>query len=150
MVNFATLIPFICNGYFKPLQLYPFLQNRDKINKFCILSVINQTQEEVLNINDTFWAISTLQNSQKLYITCLQYRFSITLCFPYNIIYLPNGYKVNAITFVLPSNNKLNVGSIMEPPENKLGVNRSYSKINNFSLFNPKTYLFLPMTDYRP
>ena len=36
--------------------------------------------------------------------------------------------------FVLPSNNRLNVDSIMETTENKLGFNRSYSKINNFSL----------------
>ena len=46
----------------------------------------------------------------------------ITLHFPYDIIYLPDGCKANAITFVLPSNNKLNVDSIMEAPENKLGI----------------------------
>ena len=75
-----------------------------------------------------------LQNNKKLYITCLQYIYSITLCFPYDIIYLPNGCKANAIAFILPSSNKLNVDSIMEALENKLSLNRSYSKINNFSL----------------
>ena len=49
-------------------------------------------------------------------------------------MYLPNGCEANAITFVLPSNNRLNVDSIIETSENKLGFNRSYSKINNFSL----------------
>ena len=32
----------------------PFLHNKDGINKFCILSVINQTQGEAININDNF------------------------------------------------------------------------------------------------
>ena len=38
-----------------------FPQNKYRINKFCILSVINQTQDEAININDHFWSISTLQ-----------------------------------------------------------------------------------------
>ena len=70
------------------------------------------------------------------YITCLQYSYSITLCFPYDVIYLYAGCKANAITFVPPSNNRLNVDSIMEALENKLGFNRSYSKINNCSLMH--------------
>ena len=31
-----------------------------------ILSIINQTQDEGFNINDNFWAISTLQDNKKL------------------------------------------------------------------------------------
>ena len=102
-----------------------FLQNKDKINKFCILSVINQTQDEAINTNDNFWAISTLHNSKMLYITCLQYSYSISLCLSYDIIYLPDRCEANAITFLLPSNNGQNVGSIMEAMENKLGFNIS-------------------------
>ena len=49
-----------------------FLKDRAEINNFFILSVINQTQDAALNINDNFWAISTLQNYKKLYITYLQ------------------------------------------------------------------------------
>ena len=49
------------------------LNNKVKINDFCILSVINQLQDQALNINDNFWAIPTLQDNKKLYITCLQY-----------------------------------------------------------------------------
>ena len=93
------------------------------MNKFCILSVINQTQDEAFNINDNFWAISTLHDNKKLYITCLQHSYFIKLYFPYNIIYLPDGCEANAITFVLPSNNKLNVEPIIETPEYKLGFN---------------------------
>ena len=111
-----------------------FLQTKDKINNFCMLSVISQMQDEAININDDFWAISTLQNNKKLYITSLQYRYSITHHFPYNVIYLPDGCEANAITFVIPSNKRLNVDPIMESQENKLGFNRSYPKINNFSL----------------
>ena len=36
------------------------LKNKYRINKSCILSAINQTQDEAFNINDNFWAISTL------------------------------------------------------------------------------------------
>ena len=50
------------------------------------------------------------------------------------MIYLPDGYEANAITFVLSSNNQLNVDCIMKAPESKLGFHRSYPKINNFSL----------------
>ena len=79
-------------------------------------------------------AISTLQDNKKLYMTFLQYSYTIKLHFPYDIIYLPNGCEANAVTFVLPSNNKLNIKSSIEANEYKLGFNRSYSKINNFSL----------------
>ena len=108
-----------------------FLQNNEK---FCICSVRNQTQDEAININDNFWVISTLQNNKKLYITYLQYSYSTTLWFPYNIIYLPDGCEANNINFVLPSDNQLYSHSIMEAPENKLDFKRSCSKINNFSL----------------
>ena len=80
-------------------------------------------QDEAININDNFWDISTLQNNKKLYITCLQYNCSISLCFLYDIIYLPDGCEANTIT-----------ESIIEDQENKLGFNRAYSKFNNFSL----------------
>ena len=86
-----------------------FLKDQVKINDVCILSVLNQMQDEGLNISDNFRAISTLQDNKKLYITCLQYCYTIDLCFPYNIIYLSNGHEANAITFVLRS--KLNVES---------------------------------------
>ena len=98
------------------------------------MSVINQAQDKVININNNVWAISTLQNNKKLYIPCLQYSYSISICFPYYIVHLPDGYEANAVTFVLPSNDRLNVNSMIKTMENKLGFNRSYSKINNFSL----------------
>ena len=93
-----------------------------------------QTQDEALNINDNFLATSTFQDNKKLYMTCLQYSYRIKLHFPNDIIYLPNGCEVNAITFVLPSKNKLNVEPPREATEYKLDLNRSYSKINNFGL----------------
>ena len=110
------------------------LKNRVKINDFCIISVINQTQDEAINNNDNFGTISILQDNTKLYITCLQYSYTIKLCFQYDVIYLPDGCAANVITFVLPSNNKLNVEPSTEATEYKLGFNRSYSKINNFCL----------------
>ena len=111
-----------------------FLQNRNKINTFCTLSVINQTQDKLVNINDIFWAISTLESNKKLHITCLQFSYSLTLQFPYDIINLPDGCEANAITFILPSNNQLNVDSSIKASENRLRFNRLYSKIGNFSL----------------
>ena len=111
-----------------------FCQDKNEINRFCILSVINQTQDEAVNISDNIWAISTIQNNKKLYITCLQYSYAISLHFAYDIICLWDRCEASAISFVLPSNNQLNVDSIMEFMENKLGFSRSYSKINNFSL----------------
>ena len=42
-----------------------FYQDKNKINKFCILSVTNQMNDEAININDCFWAISILQNNKK-------------------------------------------------------------------------------------
>ena len=46
----------------------------------------------------------------------------IKLQFPYDIIYLPNGYKANAIIFVLPSSNKLYVEPTIEATKCKLGL----------------------------
>ena len=38
------------------------------------------------------------------------------------------------MSFLLPSNNKLQVESPIETSQHKLGLNRSYSKIDNFNL----------------
>ena len=38
----------------------PFLQNKDRRNKFCILSMVNQTQDEAVSANDHFWSSSNL------------------------------------------------------------------------------------------
>ena len=81
------------------------LQSRNKINTFYTPSVINQTQDKAVNINEYFWAISTLESNKKLYITCLQFSYSLPQWFPHDIIYLPDGCEANAITFILPSNN---------------------------------------------
>ena len=54
-----------------------FLKDRVQINDFFILSVINQTEDEALNINDNFWAVSTLQDNKNLYVTCLHYSYTI-------------------------------------------------------------------------
>ena len=91
--------------HFKVCSYALFLQNKDNIITFCTLSVINQTHDKAVNINNNFWAISTLQNYKKLYIACLQFSYSQALCFPYDIIYLLDRCKVSAITFVLPSKN---------------------------------------------
>ena len=85
-------------------------------------------------MNENLWAISTIENNKKLYITCLQFSYSLVLQFPYDIINLPNRCEANAITFILPSNNWFNIDSSIKAWENKFGFNRSYSKILNFSL----------------
>ena len=72
--------------------------------------------------------------TKKLLITCLQFCYTIKLCFPYNIIYLPHSCEASAISYVLPSKNKLKVDSYIETPQYKLGFSRSYSNINNLSL----------------
>ena len=96
------------------------LQNKGRINKFCLLSMVNQMQDVAININDNFWSISTLHNDKK----GLHHLFAVQLfnkmCFPYDIIYLPDGCEANTITFVLPSNNKLNVELIDESLKNQV------------------------------
>ena len=103
-----------------------FLKDKVKINDACILSVTNQVQDEALNINDNFWAISTLQENKKLYITCLQYSYTIKISILYDIIYLPDDCEANAGTFMLPPTNKLNIEPSIEATEYKLGFDRSY------------------------
>ena len=133
MVNFVTLIPPHIQQTPQSPTAMPH-SSKIKINTFCILLVINQTHDKAVNTNDNFWTITTLQNNKKFYIICLQFSYSLALHFPYDIIYLLDGCKANTITFVLPSNNQLSIDSIIKGSENKLGFNRSYSKIDNFSL----------------
>ena len=90
--------------------------------------MVNQTQDEIITINDNFWSISTLHANKKLYVTRLQFSYLIKLCFPYDIVYLLNVCEAIAITFTLPSNNKLYVEFIEELPKLKFGFNRSYLK----------------------
>ena len=130
MTNFVPLTPPIHNSHLKLVLLCPISSKFKRINTFCTLSLINQTQHKAININENFWAISTLESKKKLYITCLQFSYSLALQFPCDVIYLPDGCEANAITFVLPSNNHLNVHSDIKASEN----NRSYSKTGNFYL----------------
>ena len=94
-----------------------FLQNKDRINKFCTLSMVNQMQDGAFNISDNLWSISTLHDNKKVYISCFQFSYLIKLYFPYYIVYLPSGCEANAVTSILPSNNNLNVEPINEPPK---------------------------------
>ena len=105
-----------------------FLNNKTRINSVSILSVINQTHDEAGSINDSSLAISTLQGDKKLYITCLQFSYTIKLHFPYDIIYLSDRCEANAMSFILLSNNRLHEESFIKTPHHKLGFNRSYSK----------------------
>ena len=105
-----------------------------KINSVCILSIINQTHDKAITINDIFWAISTLSNDKVSYITCLQFSYTIKLHYPYYIIYLPDGCEANAMSFMLLSNSIPHVESSIKTLQHKLGFNRSYSKLNNFNL----------------
>ena len=77
--------------------------------------------------------ISILQDDKRLYITCLQFSYSIKLYFLYDKIYLPDGCEAKAMSFLLPSNNKLHVESSINTPKHKLVFNSSYSKIDNFN-----------------
>ena len=56
-----------------------FIQIRNKINTFYTLSVINQTHDKAVNINDNFRVILTLENTRKLYIICLHFSYLIAL-----------------------------------------------------------------------
>ena len=108
-----------------------FLKDKIQRNDVCILSVVNQTQDEALNINNNFWEISILQDDKKLYTTCLQYSYTIELCYPYDIIYLPDGCEANAK--LLYYHLTINIESSNEATEYILGFNRSYAKFDNFS-----------------
>ena len=72
MDSFVILTPLCVADTHKSCCYALILKDKVKMNDVCILSVINQTQDEALNINDNFWAISTLKDDKKLYITCLQ------------------------------------------------------------------------------
>ena len=82
----------------------------------------------------TFGQPQHLKGIKKLYITCLQFSYSLPLLFPYDIIYLPDGCEANATTFILPYNKCLNVDSDIKTSENKFSFNRPNSKIENFNL----------------
>ena len=114
-----------------------FFQNTMRTNIFCTLSIFNQTQVKALNINEKFWAISTLESNKKLYITCLQFSYSLALWFPYDITYITDGCEANAITFILPCNKCLNVDSDIKAWENKFGLIRSYCKLKILTWCKP-------------
>ena len=53
-----------------------FWQSTKRINTYCTLSIISQTQDKDININENFWAISALESNKKLHITCLKLSYS--------------------------------------------------------------------------
>ena len=61
-INSPLYTTVISNSYSYAL----FLQDKERINMFCILSVINQTQNEAFDIDNNFWAISTLHDNKNI------------------------------------------------------------------------------------
>ena len=59
-----------------------FLINKAEISSVCILSVLNQTQDQEFNTNDNFGQYPTSRMIKKLYTTSLQSTYTIKPIFP--------------------------------------------------------------------
>ena len=102
---------------------YLLQNNLNKIEQYCLFSVINQTTDQAISLNYYYWAIMTVVLT-KLQVICLMSSYYIKLKCPVNIIFLPNASEGYTNTFYLPARNslskevdsrKLEVGLLMLP-----------------------------------
>ena len=87
-------------------RYFLFEDDNEKISKYCQVSVLNQTRDPHISIDKTVWAITT-QSLGKMYIFCLTYSYSLSLQYPFDIIFLPNSHEPSSYSFFLCSSDKL-------------------------------------------
>ena len=79
---------------------------KKRLVSVCQISILKETRYQAISIDKNFWAITTL-SPRKLYISCLNYTYPLSLKHPFDIIYLPNFCEASSDSFLLPSNDKL-------------------------------------------
>ena len=83
-----------------------FINDRDQIERNCLLITINQTTNLAYSLDGYLWAISALA-TEKLQIRCIMETCVITIKPPLQIVDIDNGCKAYAASIYIPAKSEL-------------------------------------------
>ena len=114
---------------------YYLLQNNlNKIEQYCLYSVINQTTDQAISLDYYYWAMTTMVPT-KLQVICLTSSYYIKLKCPVVVIFLPNACEAYTNTFYLPARNSLSKEVDLRKISSRFtNCTLEYKDINDFAL----------------
>ena len=83
-----------------------FINDKDQIERNCLLRTINQTANLAYSLDGYLWAISALA-TEKLQIKCVMETHVITITLPLQIVDIGNGCKAYSSSIYIPAKSEL-------------------------------------------
>lgn len=117
-----------------------FNQDDENINKFCTLSIVNQTRDRAIALDDTYWAVLTMKPT-KLQVSCLTSSTYIKLKYPLDVIKLEQSCEGFTQTMLIPARNTVT-------RENKVDFSTAYAdtfqlQYDNITDFRALRHLYI-------
>ena len=109
-----------------------FINNKDQIERNCLLRTINQTTNLAYGLDGYLWAISALV-TEKLQIRCVMETHVITIKPPLQIVDIGNGCKAYAASIYIPAKSEL-TATLQSITRSQffLDYNFKYTNMSNF------------------
>ena len=112
-----------------------FINNKEHIEKNCLLKIINCTTNLVYSLDGYLWALSTLA-AKKLQIRCVMETHDITIKPPLQIVDIGNGCEACSTSIYIPAKSELTamLQSITRS-QFFLDYNFNYTDVSNFLIW---------------
>ena len=112
-----------------------FINNRDQIERNCLLRTINQTTNLAHSLDGYLWAISALA-TEKLQIRCIMETHVITIKPPLQIVDIGNGCEAYATSIYILAKSELTT-TLLSITQSQffLDYNFKYTNVSNFLIW---------------
>ena len=109
-----------------------FINDKDQIERNCLLRTINQTTNLAYSLDGYLWAISALV-TEKLQIRCVMETRVITITPPLQIVDIGDGCKAYSSSIYIPDKSEL-TATLQSITRSQffLDYNFNYTNVNNF------------------
>ena len=109
-----------------------FINDKDQIERNCLLRTINQTTNLAYSLDGYLWAISALV-TEKLQIRCVMETHVITITPPLQIVDIGNGCKAYSSSIYIPAKSEL-TATLQSITRSQffLDYNFNYTNVSNF------------------
>ena len=109
-----------------------FINDKDQIERNCLLRTINQTTNLAYSLDGYLWAISPLA-TEKLQIRCVMETHVITITSPLQIVDIGNGCKAYSSSIYIPAKSELTATlQSITRLQFFLDYNFNYTNVSNF------------------
>ena len=109
-----------------------FINDKDQIERNCLLRTINQTTNLSYSLDEYLWAISALV-TEKLQIRCIMETHVVTITPPLQIVDIGNGWEAYSSNIYIPAKSEL-ITTLQSLTRSQffLDYNFNYTNVSNF------------------